>query len=71
MMQLEKSGRAANAGEWIGIMVNAGGAVWLVGKRAAPLQQEGFAGGHHQGSQMTRLLLEAGPETPRQAGVGP
>jgi hypothetical protein len=24
-----------------------------------------------KGSQTTRLLLEAGPETPRQAGVGP
>jgi hypothetical protein len=34
-------------------------------------KEEGFAGEHHRGSQKALLLLEAWPETPRQAGIGP
>src|ERR1035441_4573577 len=39
-------------------------------KCAAPVQAEGTAGGHHQGSQASLLLPEAGREEARKGGIG-
>jgi hypothetical protein len=39
-------------------------------KRAAPVQAEGTAGGHHQGSETSLLLPEARREETRKGGFG-